>query len=466
MTQAIEKLQEKWKEVIENPKYGKLSPVRARSLAIELENSVNEGCLTTAKRINEEFGLLKEEFPTNNMGASSSTSGTGNIDTFDPILISLMRRTAPNLIAYDLCGVQPMTGPTGLVFALRTRYGSMTGTENFYNEVNTGWSGWPGANMTSNGAGSTISGGYANNTVPGGANGNLSGVPGVSNNAGNSTYNYAGGMTTAGAEGLGYGNSVFPEMGFSIEKTTVTARERGLKAEYSIELAQDLKAVHGLDAQAELTNLLSTELLAEINREVIRTIVVAAKPGAQTGTTTAGIFDLDVDADGRWLIEKFKGLMFRLDLEANAIAKATRRGKGNVILCSSNVASALMAAGYLQYTPRLDGNNLFIDDTGNTFAGTLNNKYKVYIDPYATGDYIVMGYKGANAFEAGIFYCPYVPLQLLKAQDPNTFQPKVAFKTRYGMVSNPFAEGLTVGQGRITQDSNVFYSRTLISNIM
>jgi hypothetical protein len=294
----------------------------------------------------------------------------------------------------------------------------------------------------------------------------LSGLPGVSNNAGNSTYNYAGGMTTAGAEGLGYGNSVFPEMAISIEKTTVTAKERALKAEYSIEIAQDLKAVHGLDAETELTNILSAEILAEINREIIRTIVVTATVGCQTGTTNVGIFDLDTDSDGRWLVEKFKGLMFRLDLEANAIAKNTRRGKGNIVLCSSNVASALVAAGVLQYTPRLDQNNLMIDDTGNTFAGILNGRYKVYIDPYSTGDYCVVGYKGPSAFDAGVFYCPYIPLQLLKAIDPNTLQPKLGFKTRYGVVANPFAGGATVSQGALLQDANVFYNRVIVKNLM
>jgi len=455
-----------WTPILDHKDYMPLDEQRKNAVAVLLENNKVLGINQEAYRIKQEFGLLNEEFPTNNMGASSSTSGTGNIDTFDPILISLVRRTMPNLIAYDLCGVQPMTGPTGLIFALRSRYGNMTGTENFYNEVNTGWSAWPGANMTSNGAGSTISGGYANNTVPGGANGNLSGVPGISNNAGNSTYNYAGGMTTAGAEGLGYGNSVFPEMAISIEKTTVTARERALKAEYSIELAQDLKAVHGLDAEAELTNILTAEILAEINREVIRTIVVTATVGCQTGTTTVGKFDLDTDSDGRWLVEKFKGLMFRIDLEANAIAKNTRRGKGNIVLCSSNVASALVAAGVLQFTPRLDGNNLMVDDTGNTFAGVLNGRYKVYIDPYATGDYMVVGYKGQSAFDAGVFYCPYIPLQLLKAIDPNTLQPKIGFKTRYGMVANPFAGGLTVSQGALLQDANVFYNRTIIANLI
>ena len=457
-----ETLTKKWAPILEHTD---LDPIknnyRKAVTARLLENTKN--ATREAKNMGMGFGLLDEQAPTNAMGTSSSTTGSGPIDTFDPILISLVRRTMPNLIAYDICGVQPMTGPTGLIFALRSRYGSMSGTENFYNEVNTGWSTFPGANVTVNGAGGA---GYANSTVPGGAAGNLSGLPGVSNNAGNSTYNYAGGMNTAAAEGLGFGNSVFPEIAISIEKTTVNAKERGLKAEYSIELAQDLRAVHGLDAESLLSDFLSAELLAEINREVVRTINVTASVGAQSGTTATGVFDLDLDSDGRWMIEKFKGLMFRLDLEANAIAKNTRRGKGNFLICSSNVASALQAAGVLQYTPKLDGNQLEIDDTGNTFAGILNGRYKVYIDPYSTGDYMTIGYKGQTAFDAGLFYCPYVPLQLLKAIDPNTLQPKIAFKTRYGMVANPFAQGATVGQGALVQDSNLFYNRIIVKNLM
>ena len=451
-----------WSPILEKEGYSKLDRVKAGVMARLLENSKQSGVLTESKRIMASEGLLTEEVPTNAMGTSSSTAGAGPIDTFDPILISLIRRTMPNLIAYDLCGVQPMTGPTGLIFALRTRYNNQTGAENFYNEVNTGFSTFAGANAIANVGGVNA----ANSTVPGGANGNLSGLPGVSNNAGNSTFNYAQAMSTAFGEDLGYNNSVIPEMGISIDKTTVTAGERALKAEYSIELAQDLKAIHGLDVESELTNLLSAELLAEINREIIRTIVVTASVGCQVGTTTQGIFNLDVDSDGRWLVEKFKGLMFRLDLEANAIAKNTRRGKGNVILTSSNVAAALNAAGVLQYTPRLDQNDLQIDDTGNTFAGVLNGRYKVYIDPYSTGDYAVMGYKGANAFDAGIFYCPYVPLQLLKAVDPVSLQPKIGFKTRYGVVANPFAQGLTKGAGALVQDSNIFYNRVIVQNLM
>jgi hypothetical protein len=467
MATKIKQLVEDWSPVLVKEGYAPLNIRKQRILAQLLENS--KPFLIESKKILQSENLLTEEQPTNVMGTSSSTAGAGNIDTFDPILISLIRRTMPNLIAYDLCGVQPMSGPTGLIFALRTRYNNMTGTENFYNEVNTGFSTYAGANSTSNVAGVT----YAGNTTAGGtqvfaggANGNLSGLPGWSNNAGNSVYNYAQAMSTAFGEDLGYNNSVIPEMGISIEKTTVTAGERALKAEYSIELAQDLKAIHGLDVESELTNLLSAELLAEINREIIRTIVVTASVGCQSGTTSQGIFNLDVDSDGRWLVEKFKGMMFRLDLEANAIAKNTRRGKGNVILCSSNVAAALNAAGVLQFTPRLDQNDLQIDDTGNTFAGVLNGRYKVYIDPYSTGDYAVMGFKGSNAFDAGIFYCPYVPLQLLKAVDPTSLQPKIGFKTRYGVVANPFAQGLTVGKGALVQDSNLFYNRLIIQNLM
>ena len=456
------------------------------SIARSLQNCVERGIFSESKRLMGDLKdspgaptMLREglEAPSNAMGSSSSTSGAGPIDTFDPILISLIRRTMPNLIAYDLCGVQPMTGPTGLIFALRTRYGKVAGTasnssslaENFYNEVDTGFSS-AGPNTAAYSSTDVANlTGYATST-PGGANGNIGTLPSISNNAGNGTYNYQGGLLTGAAEDLGYSwngvSTSIPEMGLTIEKTVVTAHERALKAEYSIEIAQDLKAIHGLDIESELTNLLSAELLAEINREIIRTIVVTASVGCQAGTTTVGQFDLDADSDGRWLIEKFKGLMFRLDLEANAIAKNTRRGKGNVILCSSNVASALNAAGILQFTPRLDSNNLQIDDTGNTFVGVLNGKYKVYIDPYCTGDYMVIGYKGANAFDAGIFYCPYVPLQLLKAVDPVSLQPKLGFKTRYGVVANPFAQGLTIGQGALVQDSNLFYNRVIVKNLM
>jgi hypothetical protein len=320
--------------------------------------------------------------------------------------------------------------------------------------------------------------GYSSNTVPGGAANNINvsasyNLPGntttQSNLAGNSVYNYAGGLNTFTAEGLGSDatNYIFPQMAFSIEKVTVTARSRALKAEYSMELAQDLKAVHGLDAETELSNILSAEILAEINREVVRTINVTAVPGSQTLVTTPGVFDLDVDSNGRWLVEKYKGLMMRLEVESNQIAKDTRRGKGNVIICTSDVASALQMAGVLDYTPALNSNNLQVDDTGNTFAGVLNGRIKVYVDPYAIGgNYLTIGYRGSNAFDAGLFYCPYVPLQMVRAVDPNTFQPKIGFKTRYGMVANPFAQGTTQGMGVINQDSNVYYRRTIVANLM
>ena len=405
---------------------------------------------------------LAEATPTNSMNASSSDPSTGSIDIFDPVLISLIRRAAPNLIAYDVAGVQPMNAPTGLIFAFRARYANQAGTEAFYNEPNTQFSTvQDGANTI----GHQMLGGYPGNTSSG-----------TSNLAATGIYNFGGGLTTLQGEALGSNNTlVFPEMSFSIEKITVTANTRALKAEYSIELAQDLKAVHGLDADNILSELVSTELLAEINREVIRTINLTALMGAASGTTTAGRFDLDVDSNGRWSVEKYKGLMTFIDFEANEIAKATRRGRGNIIICASNVASALQNAGMLDYAPALDANkNLTIDDTGITFAGILNGRYKVYIDPYATGMYFTLGYKGPNAFDAGLFYCPYVPLQQVRAVDPNTFQPKLGFKTRYGMVSNPFSavtwsNGLytpVAGAGALTVDQNSYYRRCLVDSLL
>ena len=453
-----EQARDKWRAVLEHEDLPPIKdPFRARMTALMIENTVREA----AKEAAHAKGVLYET-PTNVMGTSSSTPGDGNVDIFDPVLISLVRRAMPNLIAYDVCGVQPMTGPTGLIFAMRARYASQTGDETFYNEVNTAHSARGGANATFGEAG------YSAATDVGGAANNQGTVPAASNGAGNSTYNHAGGVVTATAEGVGSGNWTFPEMAFSIEKLTVTAKSRFLKAEYSMELAQDLKAVHGLDAEGELSNILSGEILAEINREVVRTINVTAKQGSQaeTGVTTPGTFDLDTDSNGRWMVEKFKGLMFHLELEANKIAKETRRGKGNMIICSSNVASALQMAGVLDYTPALNSNSLNVDDTGYTFAGVVNGRFRVYIDPYTTGDYVTVGYKGSNAFDAGLFYCPYVPLQLVRAVDPNTFQPKIGYKTRYGMIANPFAEGLTAGAGALTQDSNVYYRRSLISNLM
>jgi hypothetical protein len=394
-----------------------------------------------------------EATPTNSASAGGTQTGfSGSATTpvagFDPILISLVRRSLPNLIAYDVAGVQPMTGPTGLIFAMRTRYATQGGTEAFYNEANTGFAGL-GTAQTGISAGSLPTEVFTSNASPVAA------------------------MSTGRAEALGDGTAAntFQEMAFSIEKVTVTAKTRALKAEYSMELAQDLKAVHGLDAETELANILSTEILAEINREVIRTIYGVAKIGCQVGTTTAGKFDLDTDSNGRWMVEKVKGLAFQIEREANTIAKTTRRGKGNIMICSSDVASALAMAGILDYQSALAGQvNLTVDDTGNTFAGTLFGRIKVYIDPYAptssSTEFAVIGYKGSNAYDAGMFYCPYVPLQMVRAVDTGTFQPKIGFKTRYGLVANPFAEGTNVGSGALTAQSNFYYRAFQIANLM
>lgn len=429
-----EELIAKWKPVLEHEDYAKISDLNKRNAtAVVLENTQNalkEGTDWSPKS-------LLEAAPTNSTGA--------NIATYDPVLISLVRRAMPNLIAYDIAGVQPMTGPTGLIFAMRSRYTNQTGTETFYNEVNTSF-----ASVVDNA-----------NTI---GHKHVGTTPSADQNV----YNFGTGMVTSQAEGLGSsGNVAFPEMAFSIEKVTVTAVSRALKAEYSMELAQDLKAIHGLDAETELANILSAEILAEINREVVRTVNLTAVSGAASGTTTAGTFDLDTDSNGRWLVEKFKGLMFQIERECNQIALQTRRGKGNILICSSDVASALQMAGVLDYTPALNSNNnMTVDDTGNTFVGTLNGRIKVYIDPYAGGHYMTVGYKGSNAFDAGLFYCPYVPLQMVRAVGENTFQPKIGFKTRYGMVANPFAQGSTAGNGAITQNTNVYYRRVLVSNIL
>lgn len=454
----------KWKMVLEHKNAPAIKDRRRKNDLVKiLENTQRELQVEAAHR---SFNLF-EAAPTNSMGTSSSVAGAGPIDTYDPIIVSLLRRAMPNLIAYDICGVQTMTGPTGLVFAKRTRLANQSGNETFYNEPNTGFSARGGSNTD------PVSAGYgnstANATLAGGAANNVGTQFGVSNNAGNSTYNYAGGLNRLTIEGLG-GNStaIFPEMSFTIEKTPVTAMARGLKAEYSMELAQDLKAIHGLDADTELSNDIVAEILSEINREVVRTIYVTAVPGAQVDTTTPGIFDLDVDSNGRWSVEKFKGLMFNFERDANQIAKDTRRGRGNLLICSSDVASALEMTGKLSYTPALDGNNLAVDDTGPTFVGVLNGKYKVFIDPYAPAgfNFYVAGYKGASWTDAGLFYCPYVPLQKVTAVDPNTFQPKLAFKTRYGMVANPYAEGLTKGLGEIKQDTNLYYRRVIVNHLM
>jgi hypothetical protein len=446
-----EQLNSKWKPILEHEDLNPIKDIHRRNTtAVLLENT--EKALREGSAYSSQF-LVENPIPANAMRASSSTASDGAIDTFDPVLISLVRRAMPNLIAYDICGVQPMTGPTGLIFAMRARYSNQTSTETFYNEVNTAFS-------------SVVSGA---NTLGQKHVGTLPGnTTYTANLAEEGVYNFGSAMSTAQAEALGTdSNSAFAQMAFSIEKVAVTAKSRALKAEYTMELAQDLKAIHGLDAETELSNILSAEILAEINREVVRTILVTASKGATEGTTTSGIFDLDTDSNGRWSVEKFKGLMFQVEREANKIAKDTRRGKGNIVICSSDVASALQMAGILDYAPALNSNQLNVDDTGNTFAGVLNGRMRVYIDPYATGgNYLVVGYKGSNAFDAGLFYCPYVPLQMVRAVDQDSFHPKIGFKTRYGMVANPFAEGATAGAGALTKDSNVYYRRVLVTNLM
>ena len=427
-----EDLQKKWEGVLDHPDLPKITdPYKKAVTAVILENQAQE--------MKKSGQVLNEAVP----GTS-----TADVTNFDPVLISLVRRSLPNLVAYDICGVQPMSGPTGLIFAMRSKFNSNGNTgEAFYNEANTQFS---GDNSTAQQT-LTVGAGTGNTFV---ANATASG-----------------GMSTATGEG-GSISDTYQEMSMSIEKVTVTAKTRALKAEYSVELAQDLKAVHGLDAESELANILSAEILAEINREVVRTIYNQAKIGAQVGTTTAGTFDLDTDSNGRWMVEKIKGLAFQIEREANTIAKETRRGKGNILLCSSDVASALAMAGLLDYNPALQAqSNLNVDDTGNTFAGTLFGRVKVYVDPYAptgaTSEFAVVGYKGANSYDAGLYYCPYVPLQMVRAVDTGTFQPKIAFKTRYGLVANPFAEGTTAGAGDLSDPLlNSYYRAFKVNNLM
>lgn len=429
-----EKLMEKWSPVIDHEGLPQIKDTYRKSVtAVILENQ--------EKALREERGHSNFQL---NEAAPANATGAG-VDNWDPILISLVRRSMPNLIAYDIAGVQPMNGPTGLIFAMKSRYTAQNGTEALFNEANTGFSG----TGTQGGNSSSLGG---TDTTP---------ADGVDDAFGLGT-----GMTTAAGEALGTnGSPAFQEMAFSIEKATVTAKTRALKAEYTMELAQDLKAIHGLDAESELANILSAEVLAEINREVIRTINVKAKLGAQqVGLTTAGTFDIQNDADGRWSVEKFKGLIVQIEREANVIAKETRRGKGNFILCSSDVASALVAAGMLDYTPALS-TGLQVDDTGNTFAGVLNGRTKVYIDPYATVDYLTVGYRGTNAYDAGLFYCPYVPLTMVRAVGENSFQPKIGFKTRYGMVANPFV-GAAAGDDTGANRSNQYYRIFRVTGIL
>ena len=436
-----ENLQEKWQPVLEHPDLPKIGDSYKRAVTtVILENQ--------EKAVREDRGFMTEAAPANATGSS--------VDNWDPVLISLVRRAMPNLIAYDVCGVQPMTGPTGLIFAMKSRFATQTGTEALFNEADSDFS----ARDAAGGSGSPDAQAGTNPAT-------LNDSPAAG------TFTTGSGMSTAQAETLGDGTDEFAEMAFSIDKVTVTAKSRALKAEYTMELAQDLKAIHGLDAETELANILSSEILAEINREVVRTIYTTAKAGAQVNTTTAGIFDLDTDSNGRWSVEKFKGLLFQLERDANAIGQLTRRGKGNLIICSADVASALQMSGVLDYAPALN-TNLNVDDTGNTFAGVLNGKFKVYIDPYSANisakQFYVVGYKGTSPYDSGIFYCPYVPLQMVRAVGQDSFQPKIGFKTRYGMVANPFAT--TDGDGAIdltspaAGDQNIYYRRVKVSNIM
>ena len=452
-----EAIQQKWQPVLDHPELPKVTDGYKRAVtAMVLENQ--------EKALKEDAAFLSEAAPANATGS--------NVQNWNPILISLVRRALPNLIAYDVCGVQPMSGPTGLIFAMRSRYSTQGGTEALFDEADSDFSG-------RNAAGSATGGFSA--TAHAGSN------PGVLNDGSPGAYTAGTGMTTAKAEALGdAAGNAFAEMAFSIEKSTVTAKSRALKAEYTMELAQDLKAIHGLDAETELSNILSAEILAEINREVVRSIYIGAEFGqadndnsnAAINTTAAGIFDLDTDSNGRWSVERFKGLMFALERDANTIAQRTRRGKGNIVICSSDVASALQMAGVLDYAPALN-NNLNVDDSGNTFAGVLNGKFKVYIDPYSanlganaspTKQYYVVGFKGASPYDSGIFYCPYVPLQMVRAVGQDSFQPKIGFKTRYGLVANPFAGAGTgdsiTADGLTAANSNRYYRRVQVANIM
>ena len=464
-----EKLQEKWAPVLNHEGAPEVGDRYKKSVtAVLLENQ--------ERFMREERGMLNE-VAVNSLGAgtvSPAGSALGNTNTaglagFDPVLISLVRRAMPNLMAYDVCGVQPMSGPTGLIFAMRSRYENQGGEEALFNEPDTGFSA----------AGDATAGDYTPRTGAGVGGDSEGNNPALLNDSSAGTYEVGHGMTREKLETMGEAGNLFREMSFSIEKTSVTAKSRALKAEYTLELAQDLKAIHGLDAEQELANILSSEVLAEINREVVRTVYTVAKKGAQNNTANAGIFDLDVDSNGRWAVEKFKGLLYQVERDANAIAQETRRGKGNFLICSADVASALAMAGVLDYSSGLNGAGGpsigQVDDTGNLAVGTINGRIKVFVDPYAANlsdkHYYVIGYKGTSPYDAGIFYCPYVPLQMVRSIDPNTFQPKIGFKTRYGMVSNPFVttngayNGTPDGEA-LTANANMYYRRVQVINLM
>ncbi len=464
-----EKLQEKWAPVLGHEGS---SPIGDR-----YKKAVTSVLLENQERfMREERGMLNE-VAVNSLGAgtvSPAGSALGNANTaglagFDPVLISLVRRAMPNLMAYDVCGVQPMSGPTGLIFAMRSRYENQGGEEALFNEPDTGFSA----------AHDATQGAYTPRTGAGVGGDSEGNNPALLNDSSAGTYEVGRGMAREDLEKMGESGRLFREMSFSIEKTSVTAKSRALKAEYTLELAQDLKAIHGLDAEQELANILSSEVLAEINREVVRTVYTVAKKGAQNNVATAGVFDLDVDSNGRWSVEKFKGLLFQIERDANAIAQETRRGKGNFLICSADVASALAMAGVLDYSSGLTGAGGpsigQVDDTGNLSVGTINGRIKVYVDPYAANlsdkHYYVIGYKGTSPYDAGLFYCPYVPLQMVRSIDPNTFQPKIGFKTRYGMVSNPFVttngayNGTPDGE-TLTANANMYYRRVQVTNLM
>ena len=463
---SLQQLQEKWAPVLNHEALPEIEDSHKRGVVAQLLENQEKAQI-------EEGNILTETLQTAGTGGfATAATATGPVAGFDPVLISLIRRSMPQLIAYDIAGVQPMTGPTGLIFAMRTQYGTERSPasgdyrEAFFNEPNAGFSGADGNRL----ADYDPTASDATNDAEG-AN------PGLLNDSPAGTYELTGdaqGMNTTALEAIDDSSAAtaFREMGFSIEKVTVTAKARALKAEYSIELAQDLKAIHGLDAEQELSNILSTEILAEINREVVRTIYTNAVKGAQNNTSTAGIFDLDVDSNGRWSVEKFKGLLFQIERDSNAIGQETRRGKGNILICSADVASALGMAGVLDYAPGLQGNSALtgVDDTSSTLVGTLNGRIKVYVDPYSSNvadkHFYVAGYKGTSPYDAGLFYCPYVPLQQVRAINPNTFQPKIGFKTRYGMVSNPFSQGLTQGSGALTANTNKYYRRVQVANLM
>src|SRR6056300_387676 len=423
-----ESIQNKWQPVLDHPDLPEVKDSYKRAVtSMVLENQ--------EKALKEDAAFLSEAAPSNATGAS--------IQNWNPILISLVRRAMPNLIAYDIAGVQPMSGPTGLIFAMKSKYSSQSGTEALFNEADTGFSG-TGTHQADPTGLSGVTDADTDGTIADEAD---------------TVSTFGGGLGTSAAERLGVGETgdgAFNEMAFTIEKSTVTAKSRALKAEYTMELAQDLKAIHGLDAEGELANILSAEILAEINREVVRTVLKTAKIGAlKSSTATSGIFDVNTDSDGRWMVERFKGLIMQIERECNVIAKETRRGKGNFVICSSDVASALAAAGMLDYTPALSA-NLNVDDTGNTFAGVLNGRVKVYIDPYSTVDFVCVGYRGSNPYDAGLFYCPYVPLTMVKAVGENDFQPRIGFKTRYGMVANPYVAADGVGSDRSNQYFRIF----------